>query len=47
MIWARDGDPDTFRIRIRGENGAGNETVIYDNGFDQAIGGGRMVVHAK
>jgi hypothetical protein len=45
MIWAGDKDPDTFRIRIWEEDGAGNETDIYDNGFDQAISGGSIVIH--
>ena len=46
MLWASDG-PDTFRIRIWTEDDAGVETDVYDNGFDQAIGGGSIVVHAK
>ena len=51
MIWAGDGTgidgSDTFRIKIWQEDESGNETVIYDNGFDQAIGGGSIVVHDK
>jgi PKD repeat protein len=47
MIWAGDDSPDTFRIKIWEEDAGGNETVIYDNGFDQAIGGGSIVIHAK
>ena len=43
MIWAGDGEPDTFRIRIWQE--AGGEIVLYDNGFDQAIGAGAIKVH--
>ncbi len=46
-IWAGDGDPDTFRIKIWEEDDAGNETVIYDNGFDQEIGGGSVVIHSS
>ncbi len=46
-IWAGDKDPDTFRIKIWEEDGDGVETVIYDNGFDQAIGGGSIVIHTK
>jgi hypothetical protein len=46
MLWAGDG-PDTFRIRIWEEDESGGETVIYDNGSDQAIGGGSIVVHTK
>jgi hypothetical protein len=47
MIWAGDDAPDTFRIKIWEEDVFGLETVVYDNGFDQAIGGGSIVVHAK
>lgn len=48
MIWARDltpGGDDTFRIKIWYEDGA--EMVVYDNGFNQAIGGGSIVIHSK
>ena len=45
MIWARDNSPDTFRIRIWHEDGG--EVLVYDNGFDQAIGGGAIVIHKK
>ena len=41
MIWARDGSSDTFRIMIT-EVGGG---LVYDNGFDQPIGGGSIVIH--
>lgn len=47
MLWAGDGEPDTFRIRIWTEDDAGVETDVYDNGFDQAIGGGSIVIHKK
>jgi len=51
MLWAGDGTgtdgADTFRIKIWEEDESGNETVIYDNGMDQAIGGGSIVVHKK
>ena len=47
MLWAGDGEPDTFRIKIWEEDEAGDETLVYDNGFDQAIDGGAIVVHAK
>lgn len=43
MLWAGDTDPDTFRIKIWYENGA--DVVVYDNAFDQAIGGGSIVIH--
>jgi len=42
QIWAGDNDPDTFRIKIWDAN---TEVVVYDNGMDQAIGGGSIVVH--
>jgi len=47
MLWAGDGDPDTFRMKIWEEDDANNETVIYDNGFDQAIGRGAVVIHSN
>jgi len=43
MIWATDGSPDTFRIRIT-DSVTGN--VVYDNGVAQAIGGGSIIVHS-
>ena len=46
MLWAGDGSPDTFRIRIWWEDAAGVESIVYDNGKDQAIGGGNIVLHA-
>jgi hypothetical protein len=50
MLWAGDGTgasgADTFRIRIWWE-GSGFENVVYDNGFDQEIGGGSIVVHTE
>jgi hypothetical protein len=48
MVWAGDNEPDTFSIRIWQEDDAtGVETDIYDNGFDQPIGGGSIVIHTK
>jgi PKD repeat protein len=44
MLWAGDGSPDTFRIRIWWEDAAG-EHDVYDNGVNQAIGAGNIVVH--
>lgn len=44
MLWARDSAPDTFRIRIWTEDD-GSETVEYDNGSDQAVGGGSIIIH--
>ena len=50
MIWAGDGTgsdgDDTFRIKIWYEED-GEEIIVYDNGMDQPIGGGSIVVHAK
>jgi hypothetical protein len=34
MIWAKDNDPDTFRIRIWWEDTDGTEHNVYDNGYD-------------
>lgn len=42
MIWAKDGSPDTFRIQITDQNG----NTVYDNGVQQAIGGGSIIVHS-
>jgi hypothetical protein len=44
MLWAKDGNPDTFRIKIWYEVD-GVEVVVYDNGTDQMLGGGSIVVH--
>ena len=44
ILWAGDGSPDTFRIRIWWEDAAGEHNV-YDNGAEQTIGGGNIVVH--
>ena len=46
MLWAGDGEPDTFRIKIWWEEESG-EHDVYDNGMDQEIGGGSIVVHTK
>ena len=51
MLWARDGDnadpdeADTFRIRIWYEDSG--EVVVYDNGTDQAIDSGSVVIQTK
>jgi len=37
----------TCRIRMGGGDADAVETVVCDNGFDQAIGGGSIVVHTK
>jgi hypothetical protein len=50
QIWATSGSPDTFRIKIWWEETSGStliEHVVYDNGTQQAIGGGNIIVHAK
>jgi hypothetical protein len=47
-IWAGDAAPDTFRIRIWTEDEVtAAETDVYDNGSDQPIGGGSIVIHDK
>ncbi len=47
QIWAGDDSPDTFRIKIWTEDEDGVEVVVYDNGFDQTIDGGSIMIHAK
>ena len=46
MISADDGNPDTFRIKIWYEED-GTEVIVYDNGAQQVLGGGSIVVHTK
>ena len=46
MLWAGD-EPDTFRIKIWTEDEGGVETDVYDNGFDQLIAGGSILIHTK
>jgi hypothetical protein len=46
MLWAVDGASDAFRIKIWEEVDE-DEVVMYDNGFEQPIGGGNIVVHKK
>ncbi len=46
MLWAGDKDPDTFRIKIWYENNS-SEVIVYDNGMDQEISGGNIVVHTS
>jgi hypothetical protein len=45
QIWAEADDPDAIRIKIWTEIDV--ETVIYDNGDEQAIGGGNIAIHTK
>ncbi len=47
MLWAGDGDPDTLRMKIWWEEVDGTEVVVYDNGVEQAIGGGSITIHTK
>jgi hypothetical protein len=47
MLWAGDGAPDTFRIKIWQEDEFGVEYVAYDNGMDQPIDGGSIMIHTK
>ncbi len=46
-IWATDGDPDTFRIKIWEDDGFGGEIVLYDTKSEQPLGGGSIVIHGK
>jgi hypothetical protein len=46
MLWAGDGSPDTFRMKIWYEDD-GNEIVIYDNGFKQPIASGSIKIHTN
>ena len=44
MTWAGDGSADTFRMNIWSGDEIG-EIVVYDNGFDQELEGGSIIVH--
>jgi glycosidase len=47
MIWATDGGRtgvDALRIKIWYEDN-GTEIVVYDNGFNQPLGGGSIAIH--
>ena len=46
MIWVTDNGNagDTFRIQITNNNGG---ATVYDNGVEQALGGGSIVIHAS
>jgi len=46
MLWAGDGTPNTFRIKLWQELGEA-EIMIYDNGIEQPISGGSIIVHKK
>jgi hypothetical protein len=41
LIRATDGSPDTFRIQITDSSG----NVVYDNGTQQPLNGGSIVIH--
>jgi hypothetical protein len=43
MIWATQGSPSTFRIQITDNNNGG--ATVYDNGTQQPISGGSIIVH--
>ena len=43
MLWASDQNPDTFRIQIWDIDNAG--AIVYDNGVEQPLGGGSIVIH--
>jgi hypothetical protein len=52
MLWAGDGSPDMFRIRIWWEDSDAVEQDVYDNGFEgspfengQPVSAGNIVVH--
>jgi hypothetical protein len=53
MLWAGDVgntnsvEEDTFRIRIWYEDDSGNEVDVYDNGVDQPIENGSIVIHTE
>ncbi|MHC4540698.1 MAG: PKD domain-containing protein [Planctomycetota bacterium] len=48
MLWAGDGEPDTFAIKIWEEDEeSGDEMPIYQNLEDQPIDGGSIVIHTK
>lgn len=46
MLLATNGTPDTFHIKIWAEEN-GEDNMIYDNGMDQPIGGGSIVIQKK
>jgi hypothetical protein len=42
MLWAKDEEPDIFRIKIWWDEG-----LVYDNGANQPISGGSIVIHTQ
>ena len=47
MVWGGDQEPDTLRIKIWEDAESGAQLVVYDNGFDQAVHGGSIVIHGE
>jgi hypothetical protein len=48
MLWGSDLETgDTLRIKIWYEDVLGEEVIVYDNGADQPIGGGNIVVKTQ
>ena len=45
MLSADDGTPDTFRIHVWEDATTGDDVTVYDNGSQQPLGGGSIVVH--
>jgi hypothetical protein len=45
LLSAGDGSPDTFRIQVWWEDDLAVQHTVYDNGSQQAIGSGSIVVH--
>ena len=44
MVWAGDGAPDTFRIKVWQDSGSG-EVIVYDTDTGVVLGGGSIIVH--
>ncbi len=47
MVWANDGKPDALRIKIWWLDDDSVEHVVFDNGSQQPIGGGSIVITRK
>lgn len=47
IIWAGDEELDTLRIKIWSEDDDETESIVYDSGFDQELGGGSIIVHTR
>jgi hypothetical protein len=46
LFEAGDNEPENFRIKIWYEEDSAG-VVVYDNGLDQPIEGGSIVIHTK